>query len=283
MTKSAILYIFLTIILIAFIFNSGMIGYYLFVVLFGGLGIYLIYSILKTFARRRFSLSGSKKEYVIKLTALFMGLFLVSGTFIYMYAFSVIPENNDYSDFKPNAAEKIIRSLICSLDLFMLDVDSNILDRLDEASVVKGFIIVQAALSFMCTIALLVSLIFSRLKALYLLQRKTKISEEKNHLYLFFGLNSNSRLLAKNVSKNDKNAIVILIDEANINEEENDSWDNIVRLFTHRQKTFDFADEADARVCVASKQICAVSDDEFLDSDADLFSLLGIENIKKAH
>ena len=88
------------------------------------------------------------------------------------------------------------RSMICSLDLFMLDVDTNIIDSISEHYLLKSLISTVAIFSFLCTVLLLLSLISERLKA-YIALRNLKITQERNHLYLFFGANEPSKLLAK--------------------------------------------------------------------------------------
>ncbi|MDE5749630.1 MAG: hypothetical protein K2H87_02535, partial [Duncaniella sp.] len=140
----------------------------------------------------------------------------------------------------------------------MLDVDSNILDRLDHNAALKAAISVQAVISFSCTVAMLVSLVYSRLHAYYKLAFKTKITNRKNHLYLFFGVNKPSENLIKDIRKNDDKAVIVLIDKANVKEDDTDAWDGIVGLITHRQKTFDVAEKNSVDVAIAGQDLADI-------------------------
>lgn len=277
MSKRAIINIAVSIIVMAFVFNAGSIGLWTFIAIISYIACRLLIYVIRACCRYRKNKIISKRESVLKMTACLMGIFFITGTIIYIKTFPIIGSDHDVVF---NNAELIIRSMICSLDMFMLDVDSNILDRLDSHPFLKGIIISQAAFSFVCTLTLIVSLVFSRAKAYYKLHRITKISPEKNHLYIFFGVNENSKLLAKDINDNDCKSISLFIDDANVNEDENDSWDNIVSLFAHRQKTFDLAEHSSALVAIASKQLCDIDDDDIKSDDFDVLSLVGLSKIR---
>lgn len=276
MDRRVILNLVVAVAVIAFVFNAGVWGFWAFVAVCAYVVVRLLMSIADSYRKYRRKGSGSKREYVVKLTAKLMAVFFVTGTVLFTFTFRTIGSIEDV-DF--NNTELIVRSMMCSLDMFMLGVDSNILDRLDHKAFLKSVLMVQAALSFLCTMALLVSLVYSRFKAYYVLHRRTKITPENNHLYIFFGLNENSQLLAKDIHTNDKKALTLFVDTSEIEENESSSWDNIISLFTHRQKTFDFAKESDSLVTIASKQLCDLDGDLLKKNDVDVFSLLGIEKV----
>lgn len=270
-------YIAIFVIILALIFNAPKWGHWLFLALFVYFAICLIAAIVKIVKKQKNNIDISKREFLLKLTALLMCLCFVSGTVIFSFAFERIGSTRDVVF---NNTELILRSMICSLDMFMLDVDSNILDRLDKAPLLKGLIVVQATLSFICTIILLVCLIFSRVKAYYLLHVRTKITSEKNHLYIFFGLNENSRLLARDIHDKDPKSIIIYIDEASINNEDNDSWDNVKNLFVHKQSTFELAEESKSLVAIASHQLSDLNVDKSEGEDIDILSMIGLDKIR---
>lgn len=273
-------YIYLAVFLIVLvvIFNAGMMGRYLFIALIAFAAMQLMYSIVLHGRKYQLYKLTSPKEYTLKMTARFMGLFFFTGTILFAFTFPVISE---YHRVDFNNAELVVRSMICSLDLFMLDVDSNILDRLDSHAFIKGIIAVQAALSFSSTVALLISLVFSRAKAHYLLNYATKITDQSNHLYLFFGLNRNAKLLATDIRKNDPKSVIVFIDEANVKDDDNDSWSNIVSLFSHRQTTFDLTEGTDALVAIASRQLCDIDPANIKKDPADILSMIGLNKIKQ--
>lgn len=226
------------------------------------------------------------KDFSLKFMATLMGFFLIIGTLLYLYVFYTIGHDKTLSKelqhiVQFSNTEYLLRSLICSLDLFMLDVDSNILDRLDGHAALKGWLSIQAVLSFACTVAMLVGLVYSRLHAFYSLNYATKINDTKNHLYLFFGNNEPSELLIKDIVKNDSNALAIIIDEANVKEDDNDEWEGIVGLIAHKQKVFKTADKIGAHVAIASQQLDDIDDDIASREDFDAFGYLGLSRIKK--
>lgn len=226
------------------------------------------------------------KDFSLKFMATLMGFFLILGTLLYHYVFYTIGHDAVLSNelghrVQFSNAEYLLRSLICSLDLFMLDVDSNILDRLDDHGALKGWIAIQAVLSFACTVAMLIGLVYSRLHAYCRLNYATKINDTKNHLYLFFGNNEPSELLIKDIIKNDPKAVAIIIDEANVKDDDNDEWEGIVGLIAHKQNVFKTAKKIGAHVAIASQQLDDIDDDIAARKDFDAFGYLGISKIKK--
>ncbi len=225
------------------------------------------------------------KDFSLKLLATLMGFFLVLGTLLYLHVFYIVAHDAKVTcnvghpvDFAN--VEYLFRSLICSLDLFMLDVDSNLLDRLDSHAALKGWLSIQAVLSFACTVAMLVGVAYSRLRAYYRLSYRTKISDRRNHLYLFFGNNGPSELLIKDIVKNDAKAVAVIIDEANVKEDDPDEWEGIVGLVAHRQKVFKTAEKIGAHVAIASQQLDDIDDDIAAREDFDAFGYLGLMRIK---
>lgn len=226
------------------------------------------------------------KDFSLKFMATLMGLLFTIGTLLYLRVFylighdKVVTADVGHPIYFSNA-EYLFRSMICSLDLFTLDVDSNILDRLDSQSGLKGWITLHAAISFACTVAMLVGLVYSRLHAYYRLNYATKINDGKSHLYLFFGSNEPSELLIKDIIKNDPKAVTIIIDEANVKEDDSDEWEGIVGLIVHKQKVFKIAEKIGAHVAIASQQLYDIDDDITSREDFDAFGYLGLSKIKK--
>ena len=133
-------------------------------------------------AWRRGGDDSGARIFSLRLIATCMGLFLATGMLLFMYVLGTIA--SEHSGVHISNVEYLLRSLICSLDLFMLDVDSNILDRLDSHSGLKAVITVQAVMSFACTVALLAGMVYSRLRSYVRLRYRTRIDDARNHLYL---------------------------------------------------------------------------------------------------
>lgn len=268
------------ILFVALISVSGKIGFGIIVAMLAISGLTLLYSLVGQLrsaiikpAHRLYS-----KDFSLKFVATLMGFLLVVGASLYIYVFHEISLNHGV---KFSNAEYLFRSLICSLDLFMLDVDSNLLDRLDNQAALKGWLSVQAVVSFACTVAMLVGLVYSRLHAYYRLNYSTRINENRNHLYLFFGNNEPSELLIKDIVKNDPKAVAVIVDEASVKEDNNDEWEGIVGLITHKHKVFKSAEKIGAYVAIASQQLDDIDDEIAAREDFDAFGYLGLAKIKK--
>lgn len=274
--------------LVSLISFSGSFGMWLTIVIFAVGGLLLFCSLMSQLknaiikpAHRLYS-----KDFSLKFMGSLMCLLFAIGTLLYLRVFYLIGHDVQVRDDVGNDvlfsnAEYLFRSMICSLDLFTLDVDSNILDRLDHHAGLKGWITFHAALSFSCTVAMLVGLVYSRLHAYYRLNYAIKINDDKNHLYLFFGNNEPSELLIKDIVKNDPKAVAVIIDEANVKEDDNDEWEGIVGLITHKQKVFKTAEKIGAHVAIASQQLDDIDDDITAREDFDAFGYLGLSKIKK--
>lgn len=259
----------------------GELGKWIFIGLLAAIAVRIAVYIVALYRRFRHNKSSFRRDYILKILALTMGFFFISGTILYVIFLPYMEADNNYHH-DINNVELFLRSMICSLDMFMLDVDSNILDNLSSHPVMKGFLISQASLSFLSTVFLLITLIYSRMKAYYILHRKTRVSDDKNHLYLFFGLDDNSRLLARNIAEHDPKALSVFIDEASLDENnDNDSWENIVNLFTHRHRTFEIADEAHALVAIGSRNFSNIPDDDLVGDDVDVFAIIGLEKVRQ--
>lgn len=269
--------------LIAVIFTCGTFGRYLFSLICVCILVRLVASGLSATVALRRRRRTPSREFTVKMVARIMGIFFISGTLLFFVALLTAQGAAPPSDpIAINNTELIARSLVSSLDLFMLDIDSNILDKINNAPLIKGAISVQALLSFGCTVALLISLVFSRVRAYYRLHRLTRITDTRNHLYIFFSHNTPARLLALDVRRNDPDAIIIFVDPANVNDSSNSSWDNIVSLFTHRQLTFDHAGESDALVAIASHPLHKLpkNDIDTTRGNPDIFEADGLSKIR---
>lgn len=256
--------------------NGGSAAYSLYTGSQALLAVWILCMIVRMAVRSKKRSGAFSRHYSIKMTAATMALLFVTDNLFYLLIFKEIE-----SPYYPsNNTELFFRSMICALDMFMLDIDSNILDRLKEFPRWKGAIEVMGALSFGSTIAMLGSLVYSRAKAYYDLHFKSKVTDSRNHIYLFFGIDENSRILAEDIKTNDQKAMKIFVVEENMDENENDSWSNIVRLFTHRQSTFEYATKSDSLVAIASEQLCDLDKDQIKKWESDILSMVGLSKVK---
>ena len=233
-------------------------------------GLWLSLKYGKNWLSGRTSKVAKKERFLLFLVSIML-LFLATGTALYLWAFQLEYEdsiNNKEGVFLFTNAEYLLRSLVCSFQLFTASIDSNVLDGIKGHEYVKGLISLQAILSFTCTIAILISLAYARVRAYIKLHKQTTIDESQNHLYVFYGMNEPSKLLAKSIKAKEGNRGVILFVENNqVDEDDQNGWDSIVGLFTHRRQTFSEADSLDARVTFTETRLCDVDIEDINDND----------------
>lgn len=226
----------------------------------------------------------SLQEHFLTFLASFMFLCLITGTGLFMMALvkegeTPVPEGEQ--PFKFVNAEYLLRSLTCSLQLFAGSIDSNVVDGIKDHQYLKGAISLQAVISFCCTIAVLLSLAFARVMAYLRLHHRTKIDSDHNHLYVFFGLNDPSRLLAKSIKeKEGDRAVIVFVENKSLNDDNQGGLENLIGLFTHRRQTFIDADELDARVTFTELQLCDI-DREIAQEGADILGEINLITLRE--
>ena len=178
-------------------------------------------------------------------------------------------------------AEVLLRSAIASLDLFLMDIDSNILDAIQGHDVLKGMIVCASFAAVVCTAILILSLVLSRLMA-YLHVQHITVDNKHNHLYVFFGLNDASKLLANDIYANDSQSVIVFVENSQNGENEQgedqaDSWENIVNMLILRRKTFTDTQEDERRaLAIASCMVSSLEEDT-----NDVWGNVGLDTVKK--
>lgn len=227
----------------------------------------------------------AKRERLLRVLASMMALFLATGTALFLWAFHLEHTENKADPFLFVNAEYLFRSIVCSLNLFMLNLDSNVFDGVRGHEYLKGLISVQAVLSFSCTVAMLISLAYARVIAYYKLHKKTVIDNEHNHLYVFFGMNEASHLLAKSIRKKEGDrALIIIIEKSPVDDEDRGGWDSIVSMFTNKEQIFAETDELDARITFTETRLCDIDKDKLPQTDnsqVDILESINLMSLKK--
>ena len=181
-------------------------------------------------------------------------------------------------------AEVLWRSAIASLNLFLTSVDSTIICDIQGHDILKGLISCVGFTAVLCTVLLILNLVIYRLRA-YLHIRHISVSNERNHLYLFFGLNDASMLLEKDIYKEDPQSVFVFVESSQNNtseqeEDKVDGWKHIVYLFTHRRKAFVDVHEDERRALAISDCDISNLDTSLDDAMKDVLSSIGIEQVK---
>lgn len=179
--------------------------------------------------------AGHKNQFSqhAKLLGSIMFLLWSFGWILFIKAFLCFPNCHQFVH-----AELLLRSAIASLNMFMLNIDSNVLDLLKDQPLLKGVISFVGVLSFLCTIGLLLSLVSARLWT-YIKLRRTKVKKDCPHFYLFFGISEQTEILAKSVRDNDSDSVRIVVEQTpKSNDEEKEGWNHFVGMMTHRRESF---------------------------------------------
>jgi len=187
---------------------------------------------------------------------------------------------------KPHVgAEVLWRSAMSSFNLFLTSVDSTIMGEIHEYDILKGMISCIGFTAVICTVLLIVNLVLYRMSA-YLNLKHLLIDHNHNHLYIFFGINDASKLLAKSVYDDDSRSVIVFVEsdvdgKTDQNEDRVEGWKHIVNLFTHRRKAYLDVDENERRaLAISSCGICSldVSQEEVA---RDVFGNIGIDSVKR--
>lgn len=219
----------------------------------------------------RYAHYHDQKSQNIKMLGSLMFLLWSLGWGLFLQAFLYYPEGHLFVN-----SELLLRSAIASLDLFMLDIDSNVLDILKGHAHLKGAIAFISLLSFACTIGLLLSLVYARLAAYIKLRFFTNVGKNHPHLYVFWGINTQTELLAKSVGEFDDAGIKIFVEQSEGNEDDQDGWGNVVTMLTHRRESFKKTKELNARLSITGSNISSVAE-----NDGDVLGELSLNSLKK--
>lgn len=183
---------------------------------------------------------------------------------------------------KPHVgAEVLWRSAIASFNLFLTNVDSTIIVDIQGHDILKGLISCAGISALLCTVLLVLNLVIYRLRA-YLHIRHIIVSNERNHLYLFFGIHDASLLLEKDIYNEDPQSIIVFLESSQgsrfeQDEDKVDGWKNIVNLFTHRRKDFIDVQEDERRALeILNCDICSL-----VEKTPDVLGNIGAEQVKR--
>lgn len=184
-------------------------------------------------------------------------------------------------------AEALFHPAACAMQMFAFHMDSFVVDAnmFNGYEVVKGLISVVSFLAAICTTLALIGLVASRLMA-YLHVKHFKIDDEYNHLYVFFGINDASTLLAKDIldeEHGDPHAKVVFVETSlageAVQKSETDGWKSILSMFTHHRKTFVSAQEGDRRaLAISSANIASL---DITNKIHDVWGSIGLKSIKR--
>lgn len=177
--------------------------------------------------------------------------------------------------------EVLFRPAIYATDMFLLKVDGRLLKTVEQHDLLKGLLVSVNIVANICMMILLLSIVALRLKA-YLHVKHIRVDNIYNHLYVFFGLDDATKLLAEDIKKDDPHSVIVYVENSLAGEEEQDEaksngWKNILSLLTHRQKTFtDISEDNRCALAIAGCKISSIDS-----ADKDVWSSAGLDVVKK--
>ena len=214
------------------------------------------------------------RQHNLRLLALIMAWIWSCGWVVYFVAIGV--------SYRPHVGSEVFfRSALASLQLFVMNIDSNIIDSIWSHDVLKGMICCAGIAATICTVILIMLLVVSRLMA-YLHINNLAINNQRNHLYIFFDICDASRLLAQNIYDEDPQAVIVYVDNAISNKTEyeddkTESWRSVLDILSFRRKTIQDIEENDrTAIAMASSDICSITNDT-----TDVLGNIGLETVKK--
>lgn len=182
-------------------------------------------------------LSTSKEKYLG-----FLGRFIVLlwaiGWFLYYIAI--------WGDFSSShtISGTLLYSAMSSFDLFLVDINGNIIDNVKMGYLAGpliasiGIISVLASLSLF---SLVLGMFLTRL-VINLKGKEVEITPElNNHIYIFFEKSDKAIALSKSILKSDpQRGLVIFVENVDLEDDDDDGWSNIVKVFsTHDKLRYD--------------------------------------------
>lgn len=214
-------------------------------------------------------------EMLLSVCAYLAAAFFASGTALFCMA--IAHDVHQAHDFAGNI-HTLMRAVVCSLDLFMLDTDSNVLDALKgEHPMLSLALSVQAVLSFVCTVAVILSYALVRFRGYWSLTRRGRPSRSRNRLYLFFGISEAAYHLAADIHKNDPKSITVLIDLSHGTATQT-GMASIVGKVVHKPEVFARGQRTGCFVAVASTTVRQAAAESGM---ADILSAMGLDNIRR--
>lgn len=219
----------------------------------------------------------SRRQRNLLLMAKFMLWVWSFGWVVYFIAISIGKQPHV-------GAEVLLRSALCSIQLFAANMDGDVIFAIADHDILKGLISSACFAATLCTFILIMSLVLSRLIA-YLHIRHLSIDKQRNHVYLFFGMNDASKLLAKDICLNsgDPNGVVIFVETSLAGETEKDEnktggWNSVLSMLTHRRKTFlDVPDDDRHALAIASCSLCNIDGET-----TDVWTSIGLTTVKES-
>ena len=225
-------------------------------------------------ANKRVSLNRS-----MRLKALATSMVFLWAAGLLMYMIALASGEGTFHSF-----ELLFRSALCSLGMFAFQIDGDVFANItgdNDAPLIRGIISAISVLASLLSVLLFVSLVAHRLWAYLRLVFSTIRATlfPRRRLFVFFGINNASKVLAEDIRRNQKeNDYNIIFVETPLAEEEGEQGsgiDSIMNMLTHRAETFRTAARNNALLSIASSRLADLSTSD-IEDDSDVLRNIGV-------
>lgn len=179
-----------------------------------------------------------------------------------------------------NGTELLVKSAFGATKLFAMDAGATLFKQIESYELLRDLIAFISLAGFACMMALVISLVFSRLGA-WIRLRNLHV-KRGGRLYVFFGSNTASEQLLTDTRSFSSDATFIFV-ETNLqtkDDEGTSSWGNFKKVITHRRKTFDdICRRAHALLTIADRPISSIALKNDGHADEDILTRAGLEHL----
>lgn len=227
---------------------------------------------------------------MLKTLGAAMYLIFSVGCMLYLYALIFIHQAPTDSYRLITGWEYVFRPMACAFDMFMLDIDSNIMDQLGNHALLRASISTVAVLAMAFTLSLILGLLFTRFYSYLKLRGYAMPFRTPDHLYIFFGTDSRAEHLALDIYKqhqsdsgiNERWKTVLVNTSSDTVEgssiEPQNGVDGIIGAFTQRRSLFSLARRCNGVVALASQAPRNIAD---VSAHADILEYIDLSTVKR--
>ena len=233
----------------------------------------MVIHVSRWIANTRVSLNRSRQLKALATTMVFVW---AVGLLLYMEALG-----SGAGTF--SSLELFFRSALCSLGMFAFQVDGDVFANItgeSDTPLIRGVISVTTVVASLLTVLMLVSLVATRLWAyLRLLFSSLRATVfPRRRLFVFFGINDASKVLAEDIRKtqkeNDYDIVFVATPMTEEDGERNNGMESIMNMLTHRADTFRTAASNKALLSIASSRITDLTTSDIM-TDSNVLRSIG--------
>lgn len=186
-----------------------------------------------------------------------------------------------WSNFSSDSsvAEILGYSAMASLDLFLLDINGNILDSIGDSiegfnsAPIKGGIIITSIFAAFSSFSIIIKLFLNRLLST-LHASKATIDNNHNHIYIFWGINNKSITLANSIKEHDNRSYIVYVEHIDTESNDTDGIANIVNYVSPDNSKIELIDLDDRTLYLYS-----TAELKEVKNDTNLWSHIGLEQL----